>query len=69
MRLDSAEPSTVAQVCMVCDAAGPTEKHHFAPRILFGDEADLWPIWDLCRPCREEWHTSYGVPIEDGEQP
>jgi hypothetical protein len=30
--------------------------HHWAPRHLFGDECDGWPLAFLCRPCHVEWH-------------
>ena len=43
--------------CAVCDAEGPTECHHFAPRALFGDEANRWPTAHICRPCHERWHS------------
>jgi 5-methylcytosine-specific restriction endonuclease McrA len=42
--------------CAVCGKTG-TEYHHFAPRHLFGDEADKWPGVYLCRPHHTEWHT------------
>jgi hypothetical protein len=35
-----------------CEACGAhhTELHHFAPRAVFDDEADLSPQSSLCRP-------------------
>ena len=41
--------------CQVCGAWG-TEVHHWAPRALFGIEADHWPTAWLCRVCHKRWH-------------
>lgn len=41
--------------CVVCGKRG-TEHHHWAPRHLFGTEADLWPTAWLCRSCHQRWH-------------
>lgn len=43
--------------CVVCGARG-TELHHWAPRHLFGEEADLWPTANLCPACHTRWHTT-----------
>lgn len=32
------------------------EDHHFAPRAIFGDEADDWPRALLCLEHHIEWH-------------
>lgn len=32
------------------------ELHHWAPRAIFGDEADEWPTDYLCVPCHDRWH-------------
>lgn len=32
------------------------EDHHFAPRAVFGDEADDWPMALLCVDHHNEWH-------------
>lgn len=42
--------------CAACGRVGAREVHHWAPRHLFGDEADRWPTADLCRTCHAEWH-------------
>jgi protein-arginine kinase activator protein McsA len=42
--------------CAVCGSVG-TEYHHFAPKHLFGDEADLWPTAYLCLRHHHQWHT------------
>ena len=44
-------------VCCVrgCDRTG-VELNHFAPRHLFGAEADDWPVGWLCTPHHREWH-------------
>lgn len=44
-----------ADKCEVCGGAG-AEWHHFAPRFLFGDEADKWPGAFLCRSHHAHWH-------------
>ena len=41
--------------CQVCGGWG-TEIHHWAPRELFGVEADHWPTAWLCRVCHQRWH-------------
>lgn len=42
--------------CEVCGKKG-AEIHHWAPRGLFGDEADDWPVSLLCRECHMKWHN------------
>lgn len=42
--------------CAVCGARG-AELHHWAPRGLFGEDADKWPTDFLCRPCHMKWHA------------
>ena len=42
--------------CARCGVVGPTESHHWAPRHLFGADADSWPMSDLCGPCHKRWH-------------
>ena len=44
-------------VCRVC-GIHEVELHHWAPRALFGDDADLWPMDFLCRECHSRWHTA-----------
>ena len=41
--------------CSSCYTSG-SERHHVAPRHLFGDESDLWPVIELCRKCHQQWH-------------
>jgi hypothetical protein len=43
------------QHCAVCGTLG-AEVHHWAPRHLFGDEADDWPVALLCVKCHKRWH-------------
>lgn len=43
-----------------CDNIG-SERHHYGPRAVFGDEADNWPVGPLCRPHHQEWHRRTGV--------
>lgn len=38
-----------------CDRTD-TENHHFAPRKIFGDGADNWPVLPVCRFHHEHWH-------------
>jgi len=49
--------------CVVCGRFG-TERHHWAPREVFGDEADHWPVAWLCRECHAEWHRVMGCEPE-----
>lgn len=42
--------------CEVC-GKGEAERHHWAPRHLFGDKADRWPTSMLCRSCHQRWHN------------
>lgn len=41
--------------CSRCGCRG-AELHHWAPRHLFGDDADKWPKDYLCKSCHDEWH-------------
>ena len=55
--------------CHVCAAVGPVERHHLAPRNLFGDaEAERWPTVLVCRPCHERWHAVVDRSIERGRR-
>lgn len=38
-----------------CGAAG-SEKHHWAPRAVFGPECEGWPVSYLCPKHHAEWH-------------
>lgn len=49
--------TTVNPPCVVCGGWG-TQLHHWAPRGIFGDEADCWPTSYLCRPCHKLWHDA-----------
>lgn len=42
--------------CEVCSAHG-VEEHHWAPKHLFGDDAERWPKSYLCRSCHAKWHA------------
>ena len=42
--------------CEVCAAQG-AEEHHWAPRFLFGSDAEKWPKAMLCIACHLKWHT------------
>lgn len=43
-----------------CERCGDpaSEVHHWAPRGLFGSDADAWPTGHLCSPCHREWHRT-----------
>lgn len=43
-----------------CEKEG-VEDHHFAPRALFGMEADEWPRALLCVDHHNEWHRRMRV--------
>lgn len=59
------EPLTLTpRACYVCGACAPLERHHLAPRHLFGDACERWPTVDVCRPCHEEWHRRVDGSIE-----
>jgi len=57
----------IAKIKIYDDAAGEVccrkcgalfgEYHHWAPRHLFGDDADKWPGDYLCQKCHREWHN------------
>lgn len=49
------EPKRARHRCEKCGADG-AESHHWAPRHIFGDEADLWPVSFLCPTCYQRWH-------------
>ena len=43
--------------CFVCAKDAPLERHHLAPRAVFGDdEAERWPTVDVCGGCHQRWH-------------
>lgn len=44
-----------SHLCEVCHSPF-AEWHHWAPRHLFGEEADLWPTAFLCHKCHMRWH-------------
>jgi hypothetical protein len=44
--------------CEVCGDLAEIELHHWGPRALFGDAADLWPTSYLCRSCHVIWHAT-----------
>lgn len=41
--------------CRKCGAIG-AEWHHWAPKGIFGGEADEWPVDPLCKKCHDQWH-------------
>ncbi|HLS01784.1 MAG TPA: hypothetical protein VK054_07385, partial [Beutenbergiaceae bacterium] len=47
---------TLEPCCVVGCGLPETEQHHFAPRNIFGAEADNWPVLPLCRNHHAEWH-------------
>lgn len=52
-----ADYSMQAPPCRVCGKRG-VELHHWAPKALFGDEAEVWPQDFLCRACHTRWHQT-----------
>jgi hypothetical protein len=42
--------------CARCGNVEYLEQHHWAPRHLFGDDCNNWPMSGLCRKCHAEWH-------------
>ena len=42
--------------CERCGRTDGVEAHHWAPRHVFGPDADSWPMSDLCAACHKEWH-------------
>lgn len=42
--------------CERCGRTDGVEAHHWAPRHLFGPDADTWPMGMLCLSCHKEWH-------------
>lgn len=52
-------PAQLSEVgtCAACEADGPLESHHVAPRARFGLlEAERWPRVEVCRSCHMQWH-------------
>ncbi len=47
--------SANGEPCAVCGKR-QTEIHHFAPKHLFGDDADKWPVAPLCKYHHTMWH-------------
>ena len=50
------ERKNITIMCRVCNAVG-AEMHHWAPKHIFGDEAERWPKDLLCRTCHARWHN------------
>lgn len=42
-----------------CDNTA-VEQHHYAPRAMFGDDCENWPIGPLCRIHHQTWHAIVG---------
>jgi hypothetical protein len=45
-----------SETCERCGTVDYLDCHHWAPRHLFGDDCNSWPISGLCRKCHTEWH-------------
>lgn len=37
------------------------ENHHFAPKALFGKDAENWPVEPVCLPHHEQWHETINL--------
>ncbi len=44
------------RLCEWCGETRLCEAHHPAPKKLFGEIAETFPLIYLCRPCHEQWH-------------
>jgi hypothetical protein len=42
--------------CARCGRLEGTQSHHWAPRAIFGTDADNWPLANLCIECHHIWH-------------
>lgn len=51
--------------CYVCGSQEGTELHHFAPRHIFPDEAELWPKEYLCAVHHRQWHETIALHYQD----
>lgn len=51
--------------CEVCGKDG-AEGHHWAPRKLFGNECERWPMGFLCQYCHARWHQIVTPNINEG---
>jgi hypothetical protein len=60
------DPETLPKVqtfsvkkCERCTLMRPVQRHHWAPRRIFGQvDSDTWPTSNLCPECHELWHTT-----------
>lgn len=43
-------------ICYVCNSTNGIQKHHFAPKNLFGKDCNKWPTAYLCIDCHFKWH-------------
>lgn len=51
--------------CAVCGNR-MTERHHWAPRAIFGDkECEQWPMDFLCKDCHDQWHRKVTPQLVD----
>lgn len=46
-----------SEPCAVCGTRKGTQYHHFAPKHLFGFDAEKWPGAYLCDEHHKEWHN------------
>ena len=51
-------PVAFYRLCQRCREFGMCEVHHFAPRKLFGEACEAWPVAYLCKACHDAWHTT-----------
>lgn len=61
-RLIDVTPNGSRKRCVRCDELGFLEEHHWAPREIFGEEADLFPTDLLCQKCHAHWHAKVNEP-------
>jgi hypothetical protein len=56
------QPLTLDEIPSLCDVRDCTnmadEKHHWAPRKLFGADAGKWPAALLCKDHHAYWHRT-----------
>jgi hypothetical protein len=55
VNLEYSAPPEDTHACEVCGHLG-TERHHWAPYYLFGNESEAWPKSFLCQACHAKWH-------------
>ena len=57
-----------SEPCAVCGEQHGSEYNHWAPRYIFGSEAEKWPGDYLCPKHHKEWHDKVTPEMTKGKK-